>query len=77
MKYKIPLTILLLLIIPLTATVAIALGAGAVQSGKQNQANLLPSQPFTYQGELLDDGQPEPGPCDFQFGLWDAPDLGI
>ncbi|HET6445044.1 MAG TPA: hypothetical protein VFI27_10745 [candidate division Zixibacteria bacterium] len=76
MKYKILLIILLLLIIPLTATVAIALGAGAVQSGKQNQANLLPNQPFTYQGELLDDGQPEPGPCDFQFGLWDAPDLG-
>jgi hypothetical protein len=76
MKYKIPMRILFLLIIPLTATVAIALGAGAVLSGEQNQADLLPSQPFSYQGELRDDGQPEPGPCDFQFGLWDAPTLG-
>jgi len=76
MKYKILSIIFLILLIPLAVTAAIALASGLVQGGEQNQASLLPSQPFTYQGELLDDGQPEPGPCDFQFGLWDAPTLG-
>ena len=76
MKYKILLLILLILLIPLAVTAAIALASGLVQGGEQNQASLLPSQPFTYQGELLDDGQPESGPCDFQFGLWDATTLG-
>jgi len=76
MKYKILSIIFLILLIPLAVTAAIALASGLAQGGEQNQASLLPSQPFTYQGELLDDGQPEPGPCDFQFGLWDAPTLG-
>ncbi|MFW5943315.1 MAG: hypothetical protein ACOCXI_16035, partial [Chloroflexota bacterium] len=31
---------------------------------------------FTYQGELVDEGQPVDAVCDFQFSLWDAPDGG-
>lgn len=76
MKYKNLFLILLILLIPLAVTAAIALASGLGQDRLQNHANLLPSQPFTYQGELLDDDQPEPGPCDFQFGLWDATTLG-
>jgi hypothetical protein len=76
MKQKITPIILFVLLLPLAATVAIALAAGSAQNTDAAGANLQQSQSFTYQGELMDDGSPEPGPCDFQFGLWDAPSLG-
>jgi hypothetical protein len=31
---------------------------------------------FTYQGRLTAGGNPVPGPCDFRFGLWNAPSSG-
>ena len=76
MRYRIPLMILILFLIPLIAASAIALAANAARNEELSIESLSPSQPFSYQGELRDDGQPEPGPCDFQFGLWDAPELG-
>jgi hypothetical protein len=76
MKYKISLIILLILLIPLAVTAAIALASEAVQNDEGSQTNFLPGQAFTYQGQLLDDGQPEPGPCDFQFSLYGSPSLG-
>ena len=31
------------------------------------------STAFNYQGELIDDGAPVDGECDFQFTLWNDP----
>ena len=76
MKNKKTLAILLLLTIPIISTVAIALAAGSFQRANQNQTNHIPSEVFTYQGELLDGNEPEPGPCDFGFSLWDSLELG-
>ena len=37
------------------------------------QGSTLPTDQLSYQGELLDNGQPVEGPVDFQFRWWSAP----
>jgi hypothetical protein len=76
MRFKLLLIILFALLLPAAAVVAMAMAAGSVNTNNNTQESLVPNQVFTYQGELLNDDVPEPGPCDFQFGLWDDPDLG-
>ena len=44
-------------------------------TGAQDRAAPLGSG-FTYQGELSRGDEPVAGPCDFQFGLWDAGSAG-
>jgi len=42
-----------------------------------NAASVSLGTAFTYQGRLTDaSGNPTPGPCDFQFSLWDAASSG-
>jgi len=76
MKTKTLLIILLALLIPTAAVVAMTMAAGTASTTSRTQENLVPNQVFTYQGELLNDDVTEPGPCDFQFGLWDELELG-
>jgi len=76
MKNKKTLIVLLLLTIPLMSAVAIALAAGSFQNEDRRQANRIPSEVFSYQGELMNGDEPETGPCDFHFGLWDSFELG-
>ena len=46
------------------------------QSGQPAATSTAVGSGFTYQGRLNDGGVPANGPYDFQFGLYDAPDLG-
>jgi len=71
MRFKTLLIILLALLLPTAAVVAMTMAAGTASTTRRTQESLVPNQVFTYQGELLNDDVPEPGPCDFQFGLWD------
>lgn len=41
------------------------------------QGSTLPTDAISYQGELLDNGQPVDGPVDFRFRWWSAPVGGV
>jgi len=50
-------------------------GAAAQDTGPQSPAAPLGAA-FTYEGQLKNGSSSVNGPCDFQFGLWDAVGLG-
>jgi hypothetical protein len=76
MKSKTIMILMLVIAIPTAAVVAMTMTAGGLISGSRDQAKSIPSEMFTYQGELLNGDVPEAGPCDIQFGLWDEVELG-
>ncbi len=43
-----------------------------VQAQGHSTGETTGSSPFTYQGQVLQNGEPVNGTCDFQFSLWDA-----
>ncbi len=59
----------------LAMALALALIAGLAMA--QQLAGSPLTAAFTYQGRLNSSGVPYTGPCDFQFGLWDAGAGGV
>ncbi len=71
----------LVLLLALTASVSLAQEAEPVVQPDASAMvpqtiNVVSSNAFTYQGQLIFNDEPVNGLCDFRFSLWDAANLG-
>jgi hypothetical protein len=73
MARKPSLSLVLLFALLLNAGGVVAQGGGPAQP---NSPEAALGTGFTYQGQLKSGSGFVSGPCNFQFGLWDAPTLG-
>ena len=67
------LALIVLFALMLNVSGVVAQGGGP---SSQTSAQVALGTAFTYQGQLKNGSGFVTGPCDFQFGLWDAPTLG-